>query len=112
MKRVRLFHGSVHQFVRVLKPIKRLTFTTQRFCQSASPAEAQEALNGIRERCIKLGIDLPKILTVDNCCSVRAYLLKAIAGLEVVLDVYHFMMRYAFGINLQLMIPNMVFAGI
>lgn len=67
----------------------------QRFCQSASPAEAQEALNGIRERCIKLGIPPPSLAACDNCCAVKAYLQKALAGLEVVLDVYHFLMRYA-----------------
>lgn len=40
-----------------------------------------------------MGVALPIIAIVDNCCSVREYLLRGIPDIEVVLDVYHFMMR-------------------
>lgn len=67
--------------------------TYQRFCQSASPAELQETLEGIALRHTVMGVALPIIAIVDNCCSVREYLLRGIPDIEVVLDVYHFMMR-------------------
>lgn len=40
---------------------------------------------------------LPIIAVVDNCCDVRNFLVRGIPDLEVVLDVYHFMMRSAVG---------------
>jgi hypothetical protein len=56
--------------------------------------EAQEVLDSIKEHCLKLGVPLPEMAVVDNCCSVQNFLVRSIVGLEVVLDVYHFMMRY------------------
>ncbi|KZP11522.1 hypothetical protein FIBSPDRAFT_756586, partial [Athelia psychrophila] len=66
----------------------------QWFCQSASPAEAEEVLKGIKTRLDILGVPLPEMVVVDNCCQVRARILRALPDVQVVLDVYHFMMRY------------------
>jgi hypothetical protein len=67
----------------------------QRFCQSASLAKAQEVLEGIKWCCIELGIPVPEIVVVDNCCQVCSHLTKAMPDIHIVLDVYHFLMRYA-----------------
>lgn len=40
-----------------------------------------------------MGVVLPFLAVVDNCCDVRAFLQRGIVNLEVVLDVFHFMMR-------------------
>lgn len=50
-------------------------------------------LEGIALRHTILNVLLPIIAVVDNCCSVRSFLVRGIPDLEVVLDVYHFMMR-------------------
>jgi hypothetical protein len=71
-----------------------MTVVVQRFCQSASPAEAAEVLDGLNKRCTLLGIPPPGLAVVDNCCTVRNHLQKANPRLEVVLDVFHFLMRY------------------
>ncbi|KAJ7248984.1 hypothetical protein C8J57DRAFT_991054, partial [Mycena rebaudengoi] len=42
-----------------------------RFCQSASPAEMREVLEGFKKRCVELNVDLPEMMVVDNCCQVR-----------------------------------------
>lgn len=52
-------------------------------------------LGGIRLRHTILNVLLPTIAVVDNCCNVRKFLVHGIPDLEVVLDVYHFMMRSA-----------------
>ncbi|KAJ7244851.1 hypothetical protein C8J57DRAFT_1476622 [Mycena rebaudengoi] len=39
-----------------------------RFCQSASPAEMREVLEGFKKRCVELNVDLPGMMVVDNCC--------------------------------------------
>ncbi|KAJ6450330.1 hypothetical protein DFH09DRAFT_1400157 [Mycena vulgaris] len=65
-----------------------------RFCQSASPVEMNEVLLGLKKRCEELGIDLPEMIVVDNCCQVRSEILKALPEIAICLDVYHFMMRY------------------
>ena len=66
----------------------------QRLCQSLSPVEAQELLDGLKRRCIALGVPEPEMAVVDNCCAVRNQLQKAMPDLQVVLDFYHFLMRY------------------
>lgn len=66
----------------------------QRFCQSASPAEAEEVLQGIKLRFDELGVASPEMVVVDNCCQVRTHIVRAIPDSQVVLDVYHFMKRY------------------
>jgi hypothetical protein len=70
--------------------------SNQRFCQSQSPAEIREVLEQYIERCKALGIDLPEILVADNCCQIRRPVTQAIPSIRIVLDVYHFMMRFAY----------------
>ncbi|KAJ7081765.1 hypothetical protein B0H15DRAFT_912554 [Mycena belliarum] len=70
------------------------TILRQRFCQSASPAELFEVLVGIKKRCEELGIVLPEMIVVDNCCQVEKEIHKALPGIQICLDIYHFMMRY------------------
>lgn len=50
-------------------------------------------LEGIRLRHAILDALLPIMAVVDNCCEVRKFLVRGIPDLEVILDVYHFMMR-------------------
>lgn len=66
---------------------------SQRFCQTQSPIEMSEALRGLKRRLDFLGVPYPKIMTVDNCCQVINFLLKIFPDLEVVLCVWHFVMR-------------------
>ncbi|KAJ7094400.1 hypothetical protein C8R44DRAFT_835389 [Mycena epipterygia] len=64
------------------------------FCQSASPAELFEILVGLAKRCGELGVPLPSMIVVNNCCQVETEILKALPNIAICLDVYHFMMRY------------------
>jgi hypothetical protein len=48
----------------------------------------------LKRRCIALGVPEPEMAVVDNCCAVRNKLQKAMPDLQVVLDFYHFLMRY------------------
>jgi hypothetical protein len=78
------------------KPSKYIHLTQcrpQRLCQSGSPVEAQELLEGLKRRCIALGVPEPEMAVVDNCCSVHNQLTNSMPDLQVVLDVYHFLMR-------------------
>lgn len=65
----------------------------QRFCQSVSPAEIQEVLEGFKRRCEEIGVPLPEMVIVDNCCHVRSSIVKALPEVDVVLDVWHFLAR-------------------
>jgi hypothetical protein len=88
--------GDVVAWVRVgkLTSVTKLNSPDlQRFCQSASPVETQEVLDGINSRCAKLGVPAPTMVVVDNCCIVQNHIVKALPGSEVVLDVYHFIAR-------------------
>ncbi|KAI0066538.1 hypothetical protein BV25DRAFT_1912599 [Artomyces pyxidatus] len=64
-----------------------------RLCQNKSNAEIDEILQGIRQRCAALETALPEMVVVDNCCTVRGGIVKALDESKVVLDVWHFMMR-------------------
>ncbi|RDB21084.1 hypothetical protein Hypma_011838 [Hypsizygus marmoreus] len=66
----------------------------QKFCQSQSPVEITEMMNGLNVRCKLLGVPLAEMVTVDNCCQVRASVHQAMPHAKVMLDVYHFLMRY------------------
>ncbi|KAH9939540.1 hypothetical protein B0H21DRAFT_698307, partial [Amylocystis lapponica] len=70
-----------------------LTYS-QRFCQSQSAAEIAEVLTGLKNRNILLDVADPEMVVVDNCCHVRSAIVKAFPDIKVVLDVWHFMMRY------------------
>ena len=50
-------------------------------------------MEGLKQRCIKLGIPESEMAVVDNCCTVRNQLNSVMPNLKVVLDVYHFVMR-------------------
>ncbi|KAJ7079416.1 hypothetical protein B0H15DRAFT_914092 [Mycena belliarum] len=49
---------------------------------------------GIKRRCEALGLPLPEMIVVDNCCQVEKEIHKALPDIQVCLDIYHFMMRY------------------
>ena len=66
---------------------------TQRLAQTNSPTEIQEALDSVNRRCDELGVERPVIVTADNCCHIRNSVSKSLPHAEVVLDVYHFLMR-------------------
>ena len=65
----------------------------QRFCQTQGHSEIEELLRGLKRRFELLGIDPPEIAIADNCCQVRAVLVKVFESIWVCLDVWHFMMR-------------------
>jgi hypothetical protein len=65
----------------------------QRLCQSSSPVEAQELLEGLKQRCIKLDVPKSEMAVVDNCCMVCNQINNVMLDLKVVLNVYHFIVR-------------------
>ncbi|KAJ7165980.1 hypothetical protein C8R46DRAFT_1219750 [Mycena filopes] len=69
-----------------------------RFCQSGAAAEITEMLEGLKARHDFLGVPHPVSATVDNCCTVGNKIRAVFAAIKVLLDVYHFIMRYAAGI--------------
>ena len=56
-------------------------------------AEFGQALAGLRRRYEELGIPLPIMCVVDNCCTVSGIIKKYFEDIKVLLDVYHFIMR-------------------
>ncbi|KAJ6460701.1 hypothetical protein C8R47DRAFT_1226202 [Mycena vitilis] len=66
-----------------------------RFCQSGSASEIVELLQGLKTRLDALGVPYPEMVTVDNCCHVKTQILSVIPDIRVLLDVFHFLMRYA-----------------
>ncbi|CAK5283262.1 unnamed protein product [Mycena citricolor] len=87
--RIKLWKGGVLSVINEFNEI-----ISWRFCQSASPAEIFETLEGLRRRCEQLGVDLPEMVTVDNCCQVRSKILESMPGIDICLDTYHFIVRY------------------
>ncbi|KAI0698413.1 hypothetical protein C8T65DRAFT_581918, partial [Cerioporus squamosus] len=65
------------------------------WCHSLAHAEIEELLDGIRRRLEMLDIASPEIAVADNCCHVKAAIRKVFPDIDVVLDVWHFVMRYA-----------------
>ncbi|KAF9523224.1 hypothetical protein CPB83DRAFT_871718 [Crepidotus variabilis] len=51
-------------------------------------------LEGIKCRHEKMEVPVPRIVIVDNCCQVRRAITTKMPGVEVVLDVLHFVRRY------------------
>ncbi|KAJ7138759.1 hypothetical protein C8R43DRAFT_1131921 [Mycena crocata] len=68
-----------------------------RFCQSGSATEIVELLEGLKARLELLGVPLPEMVTVDNCCTVGNKIRDVLPLIKVLLDVYHFII-YAAGI--------------
>lgn len=66
----------------------------QRLCHSQSQTETQEMLNGLSNRLAHLELSPPEILTSDTCCQIRNTALKVFPNIQVVQDVWHFLMRY------------------
>lgn len=67
-------------------PIQRLTL-------SGAMTEVQDQLGGYKARCENLGVPLPLMVVVDNCCTVRNKILVVLLMVLVGLDVFHFKMR-------------------
>ena len=72
---------------------------TQRLCQTQSPEEITEVLEGLKRRCDVLGVAWPESATVDNCCHVRSAIERAFPDIRVLLDVWHFIVRYVKFLN-------------
>ncbi len=49
-------------------------------------------LSGLSTRLIHLELPPPEIMTADNCCQVRNTALKVFPNIDVVQDVWHFLM--------------------
>lgn len=67
----------------------------QRFCQTQLNAEIEEMLTGLKRRFALLGVADPEMAIVDNCCHVKNAIRRVFPDISVLLDVWHFMMRYA-----------------
>ncbi|TFK89020.1 hypothetical protein K466DRAFT_487711, partial [Polyporus arcularius HHB13444] len=65
-----------------------------RLCDNQGHAEIEELLHGLRRRFEVLQTADPEIAVADNCCHIRNAILKVFPNITVVLDVWHFMMRY------------------
>ncbi|KAJ6533328.1 hypothetical protein DFH09DRAFT_1406865 [Mycena vulgaris] len=76
--RTKLMKGGILSVLNELNEI-----VAWRFCQSASPAEMFEILEGIRKRCEELGVDFPEMIVVDNCCQVKNEIHKALPAIAV-----------------------------
>ncbi|KAJ7937612.1 hypothetical protein B0H13DRAFT_1588397 [Mycena leptocephala] len=57
-----------------------------------------ELIEAFKVRVELLGVPLPEMVTVDNCCTVGNKLREVIPNIKVLLDVYHFITRYGAGI--------------
>jgi hypothetical protein len=68
----------------------------QRFCQSQANGEIGEVLEGLKKRCEMISVPYPEMVVADNCCHVRSEVVRCLPSTDVVLDVYHFMMRYVY----------------
>lgn len=68
----------------------------ERFCQSGSATEMIELIEAFKVRVELLGVPLPEMVTVDNCCTVGNKLREVIPNIKVLLDVYHFITRYIY----------------
>ncbi|KAI0696201.1 hypothetical protein C8T65DRAFT_583603, partial [Cerioporus squamosus] len=66
----------------------------QRFLTDQGHSQVEEILQGIKRRLTLLGISDPEIAVADNCCHIRSAIVKAFPDIAVVLDVWHFLMRY------------------
>ncbi len=55
--------------------------------------ETQEMLRGLSDRFNCLELPPPEIMTADNCCQIRNTALKVFPNINVVQDVWHFLMR-------------------
>ena len=51
-------------------------------------------LSGLSHRLVCLGLPPPEILMADNCCQVRNSMQKVFPNIDVMQDVWHFLMRY------------------
>ncbi|KAK7055962.1 hypothetical protein R3P38DRAFT_3170627 [Favolaschia claudopus] len=69
-----------------------------RFCQTAAAAEMVELLKGLKARFEMLGVPAPEMVTIDNCCTFGNKIREVFEAIKVLLDVHHFLMRYAAGI--------------
>jgi hypothetical protein len=78
----------------MMKQMTMLTSAFQRFTQSQANAEIGEVLDGYKRRCEIMDVPLPEMVVADNCCHVRNEIARHLPGADVVLDVFHFSMRY------------------
>ncbi|EGO27694.1 hypothetical protein SERLADRAFT_367262 [Serpula lacrymans var. lacrymans S7.9] len=72
---------------------KQNEIVSWRLCLSQASAKIQETLDGLKLRYKKLGADLPEMIVADHCCHVQAAINVSMPGTQVVLDVFHFIMR-------------------
>jgi hypothetical protein len=70
-----------------------LTRTEQRFCQTQAGVEIQQMLEGYKRRCDQVCAAYPEQAVVDNCCHIMRFIRAVFPGVDVALDVWHFLMR-------------------
>ncbi|KAJ7166768.1 hypothetical protein C8R46DRAFT_1351047 [Mycena filopes] len=90
--RTKMMKGGILSILNELNEI-----VSWRFCQSGSATEIIELVGGFKARLELMGIKLPEMVTVDNCCTVGNKIREVLPDIKVLLDVYHFIMRYAAG---------------
>ncbi|KAA1474099.1 hypothetical protein DENSPDRAFT_852057 [Dentipellis sp. KUC8613] len=87
--RLKLMKGGILSVINELNEI-----ISWRFCQSEATTEIREQLLGLRKRFEALNVAFPEMAVADNCCHVRSAIKGAFPEIVVLLDVWHFMMRY------------------
>ncbi len=61
---------------------------------SQAHVEIENILKGTSNRFRLLGVADPELAVVDNCCQIKNAILAAFPHILVVLDLWHFMMRF------------------
>ncbi|KAL6299496.1 hypothetical protein BKA93DRAFT_829872 [Sparassis latifolia] len=56
--------------------------------------EISELLHGLKRRNMLLNVSDPSLAVIDNCCHMRSAIMKPFPDIYVMLDVWHFAMRY------------------
>ncbi|TFK79507.1 hypothetical protein K466DRAFT_505420, partial [Polyporus arcularius HHB13444] len=65
-----------------------------RYCHTQAHVEVENILRGTKGRFRLLGVADPEMAVVDNCCHIKNAILAVFPTILVVLDLWHFMMRY------------------
>ncbi|KAJ3474041.1 hypothetical protein NLI96_g12682 [Meripilus lineatus] len=65
-----------------------------RLCESKAGSEVTELLRRLRHRYELLGVALPSAMVVDDCCTICGPVHAAFPEIKVLLDVFHFIVRY------------------
>ena len=66
----------------------------QQLCQTKANAKTTEMLMGVKHCHVALGVPMPEMIIMDNCCQVCRVVESALPEMDCILDVRHFIARY------------------